>query len=387
MKVKKILLSVLAIVTLFSCSRKDQMKISGDIQNASKQKVYLEQLNVDQSVVVDSTETNRKGQFSFKREVTTPTFYNVRIGKNAFVTLLGEPDMHIQLKGNLEDLNNNYWVDGSEGSLWLKMLNYQLNRTRQTMDSLRNAYNALPEGKAYDSIRVHLETEWDTITGRQIKFSKDFILKHAVSPASYYALYQKFDNDNFILTPETNLHSYKIVASALKAMFPESQYTKAILKHLDLIKKNDNILRLQQLIANSETTLPEIKLPNSEGDTIALSSLKGKFVVLDFSVLGGADGRAYAAEMKKVYDKFRNRGVRIYQVCLDQNRLAWQRLVKQYNITWDCVWDADALQSRIARRWNIRTVPANFIINPKYEIVGKDLTGRRLEDRLNDLLK
>lgn len=387
MKVKKILLSVLAIVTLFSCSRKDQMKISGDIQNASKQKVYLEQLNVDQSVVVDSTETNRKGQFSFKREVTTPTFYNVRIGKNAFVTLLGEPDMHIQLKGNLEDLNNNYWVDGSEGSLWLKMLNYQLNRTRQTMDSLRNAYNALPEGKAYDSIRVHLETEWDTITGQQIKFSKDFILKHAVSPASYYALYQKFDNDNFILTPETNLHSYKIVASALKAMFPESQYTKAILKHLDLIKKNDNILRLQQLIANSETTLPEIKLPNSEGDTIALSSLKGKFVVLDFSVLGGADGRAYAAEMKKVYDKFRNRGVRIYQVCLDQNRLAWQRLVKQYNITWDCVWDADALQSRIARRWNIRTVPANFIINPKYEIVGKDLTGRRLEDRLNDLLK
>lgn len=387
MKVKKILLSVLAIVTLFSCSRKEQMKISGDIQNASKQKVYLEQLNVDQSVVVDSTETNRKGQFSFKREVTTPTFYNVRIGKNAFVTLLGEPDMHIQLKGNLEDLNNNYWVDGSEGSLWLKMLNYQLNRTRQTMDSLRNAYNALPEGKAYDSIRVHLETEWDTITGRQIKFSKDFILKHAVSPASYYALYQKFDNDNFILTPETNLHSYKIVASALKAMFPESQYTKAILKHLDLIKKNDNILRLQQLIANSETTLPEIKLPNSEGDTIALSSLKGKFVVLDFSVLGGADGRAYAAEMKKVYDKFRNRGVRIYQVCLDQNRLAWQRLVKQYGITWDCVWDADALQSRIARRWNIRTVPANFIINPKYEIVGKDLTGRRLEDRLNDLLK
>ncbi len=387
MKVKKILLSVLAIVTLFSCSRKDQMKISGDFQNASKQKVYLEQLNVDQSVVVDSTETNRKGQFSFKREVTTPTFYNIRIGKNAFVTLLGEPDMHIQLKGNLEDLNNNYWVDGSEGSLWLKMLNYQLNRTRQTMDSLRNAYNALPEGKAYDSIRVHLETEWDTITGRQIKFSKDFILKHAVSPASYYALYQKFDNDNFILTPETNLHSYKIVASALKAMFPESQYTKAILKHLDLIKKNDNILRLQQLIANSETTLPEIKLPNSEGDTIALSSLKGKFVVLDFSVLGGADGRAYAAEMKKVYDKFRNRGVRIYQVCLDQNRLAWQRLVKQYGITWDCVWDADALQSRIARRWNIRTVPANFIINPKYEIVGKDLTGRRLEDRLNDLLK
>lgn len=387
MKVKKLLISVLAIVTLFSCSRKDQMKISGEIQNAGKQKVYLEQLNVDQSIVVDSTETNRKGQFSFKKQVTSPTFYNVRFGKNTFVTLVGEPDTHIQLRGNLENLNNDYWVDGSEGSLWLKMLNYQINRTKHTMDSLRNAYNALPEGNAYDSIRNRLSAEWDTVTTRQIKFSKDFVLKHAVSPASYYALYQKFDNDNFILTPEKNLHSYKIVASALKAMYPESQYTRAILKHLDLIQKNNNILRLQQLIANSETMLPEIKLPDSEGDTIALSSLRGKFVVLDFSVLGGADGQAYTAEMKKVYDKFRNKGVRIYQVCLDQNRLLWQRLVKQYGITWDCVWDADALQSRIARRWNVRTVPANFIINPQYEIVGKDLTGRRLEDRLNDLLK
>lgn len=387
MKVKKLLISVLAIVTLFSCSRKDQMKISGEIQNAGKQKVYLEQLNVDQSIVVDSTETNRKGQFSFKKQVTSPTFYNVRIGKNTFVTLVGEPDTHIQLRGNLENLNNDYWVDGSEGSLWLKMLNYQINRTKHTMDSLRNAYNALPEGNAYDSIRNRLSAEWDTVTTRQIKFSKDFVLKHAVSPASYYALYQKFDNDNFILTPEENLHSYKIVASALKAMYPESQYTRAILKHLDLIQKNNNILRLQQLIANSETMLPEIKLPDSEGDTIALSSLRGKFVVLDFSILGGADGQAYTAEMKKVYDKFRNKGVRIYQVCLDQNRLLWQRLVKQYGITWDCVWDADALQSRIARRWNVRTVPANFIINPQYEIVGKDLTGRRLEDRLNDLLK
>lgn len=387
MKVKKLLISVLAIVTLFSCSRKDQMKISGEIQNAGKQKVYLEQLNVDQSIVVDSTETNRKGQFSFKKQVTSPTFYNVRIGKNTFVTLVGEPDTHIQLRGNLENLNNDYWVDGSEGSLWLKMLNYQINRTKHTMDSLRNAYNALPEGNAYDSIRNRLSAEWDTVTTQQIKFSKDFVLKHAVSPASYYALYQKFDNDNFILTPEENLHSYKIVASALKAMYPESQYTRAILKHLDLIQKNNNILRLQQLIANSETMLPEIKLPDSEGDTIALSSLRGKFVVLDFSVLGGADGQAYTAEMKKVYDKFRNKGVRIYQVCLDQNRLLWQRLVKQYGITWDCVWDADALQSRIARRWNVRTVPANFIINPQYEIVGKDLTGRRLEDRLNDLLK
>lgn len=387
MKIRNILLAVILILMTFSCTRKNQVRINGEIENAGRQKIYLEQLNVDNTVILDSTEANRKGQFKFRQEVTTPTFYNIRIGNSNNITVVAEPEIQIQLNGTLEGLANNYWVEGSESSLWLKVLNIQLSKTRKAMDSLRKAYAALPESPAYDSTRQQLLTEWDTITTRQINFSKDFVLKHAVTPASYYALYQKFDNENYILTPEQNLHSYKIVASALKAMYPESQYTAAILKHLDLIKKNNNLLRLKEFIANSETSLPEIRLPNSQGDTIALSSLKGKYIILDFSVLSGTEGKAYTAELKNIYNKFKNKGVEIYQVCLDQNRLAWQSLIRQYGINWICVWDADALKSRVARHWNIRNIPANFIINPKFEIVGKDLNGRRLEDRLNDLIK
>ena len=56
-------------------------------------------------------------------------------------------------------------------------------------------------------------------------------------------------------------------------------------------------------------------------------------------------------------------------------------------INWICVWDPDGLKSRAAQMWNIQRVPANYIITPKFEIVGKNLAGQRLEDRLNDLLK
>ena len=342
-------------------------------------------LNVDQAVIIDSTKTDRYGHFTFKTATSLPTFYNVKIGPKEFITFIAEPEDHIELSGTLNGLSQNYWVDGSENSLWVKLLNFQLNNTHVMMDSLKKSFAALPAEAT--SERQKIAAAWDSIVNKQINFSKDFILKHAISPASYYALYQKFDQDNFILNPDNDLHSYKVVASSMKAMYPESQYTKAILNHLDQINKAIQNMKIKQLINNSEGSLPEIHLPNAQGDTIALSSLKGKYILLDFTVLNSKDGVGYIQEMKKIYNKFKNRGVQIYQVCLDPNKLAWQSLVKQLDINWICVWDPDGLKSRAAQMWNIQRVPANYIINPKFEIVGKNLAGQRLEDRLNDLLK
>ncbi len=170
-------------------------------------------------------------------------------------------------------------------------------------------------------------------------------------------------------------------------MYPESQYTQAILKHLSQINKGIRSEQLRQLIANSENTLPEISLPDRKGDTVSLNSLKGKYVVLDFTVLNTKDSKAYSDNLKKVYNKFKGKGVQIYQVCLDDNQDIWQNLVKKYDIDWICVRDTNGLHSHAAKAYNIQSIPANYIINPKSEIVGKNLNGRRLEERLHDLLK
>ena len=324
---KNIRSSVFVLLALAACTSKNNVKITGEIKEAENQKVYLEQLNVDQAVIIDSTKTDRYGHFTFKTATSLPTFYNVKIGPKEFITFIAEPEDHIELSGTLNGLSQNYWVDGSENSLWVKLLNFQLNNTHVMMDSLKKSFAALPAEAT--SERQKIAAAWDSIVNKQINFSKDFILKHAISPASYYALYQKFDQDNFILNPDNDLHSYKVVAS----------------------------------------------------------SLKGKYILLDFTVLNSKDGVGYIQEMKKIYNKFKNRGVQIYQVCLDPNKLAWQSLVKQLDINWICVWDPDGLKSRAAQMWNIQRVPANYIINPKFEIVGKNLAGQRLEDRLNDLLK
>ena len=381
---KGVIFCAIAWVALAACS-KHNVTISGSIKHAGKEQVYLEQINVGYNVTVDSAQTDKDGKFTFKTYVELPTFFNVKVGESGPVTFIASADEDIQISGTLEGLEQNYWVDGSENSLWIKLLNFQLNNTLTAMDSLQETFKAIPEDNA--AKRAEVAHAWDSVVNKQINFSKEFILKHAVSPASYYALYQKFNDNSFILDPIEDLHSYKIVASSLKAMYPESQYTKAILQHLDQISNSIQNERIRRIIDNADSNLPAISLPNASGDTIALSDLRGKYIMLEFNVLGAKESEGYTQELKKVYNKFRNRGVEIYQVCLDNNQLLWSRLVKQYGITWQCVRDPQGLQSRVAQTWNVQTVPANYIINPKFEIVGKNLTGARLEERLNDLMK
>ena len=302
--IKHIFGAAIVIFLLASC-QSHNVEIKGTIKEADKQKVYLEQLNVDKTVVSDSAKTNRKGEFSFKINVTEPTFYNIRVGQKEHITLLAEPDKKIELSGTYNNLSNNYWVEGSaeeistigkegsEGSQWIKLLNFQLNRTQRALDSLRKIYEALPDEKANLAQRTAIAAEWDSVFMKQFRFSKDFIIKHAVSPASYYALYQTIGKDNFILTPENDLQSYKIVASSMMAMYPESQYTKALLAHYEQIKKNIQAMKMRELIVNSENDLPAIDLPDINGTNISLKSLKGKFIILDFIVLDSGKSGSY----------------------------------------------------------------------------------------------
>lgn len=385
--IKNTVLSGLITVFLFACSSKNNVEIKGEIKDADKQNVYLEQVNVDNIITIDSTKTNKSGEFKFKTAVTSPTFYNIKIGASEIITILAEPDKEIEISGSLNDLKNNYWVDGSEGSLWIKLLNFQLNNTKTALDSLRKVYATIPPTEENIVKRTQIEADYDSLVAKQIDFSKEFILKNATSPAAYYALYQQFDKENYILEPVRDLHSYKVVASSLKAMFPESQYTTAILKHLDQINKDLQNLKMREFINNSENNLPEIKLPDINGDTIALSSLKGKYILLDFMVLGMPESDAYVRDLKNIYNKFKSKGFEIYQVCLDPNKLKWEEQVRKSGINWICVRDAEALKSRVAQTWNIQNVPANYIINKQYDIVGKNLSGQRLTDRLNDIIK
>ncbi len=130
----------------------------------------------------------------------------------------------------------------------------------------------------------------------------------------------------------------------------------------------------------------EIALPSLNGDTLKLSSLKGKIVLLDFWASWCGPCRSANKDIGKLYSKFKDKGFEVFSVSLDDNINAWEKAVKKDKITWQQVNDNGGWDARTARQWYIQALPTTFLIDKDGKLMAMDLTEKELENVLKDLL-
>ena len=381
------LIPLLIPLLLAACGERPNILIRGEIKDGAGARVYLERIDPSASATIDSARLDKQGQFAIAlRDTLPPVFLSLRFSNNERVNLVASPGDTLLISGSLAGLHDNYWVDGSEDALWIKLLDFQMSRTLAQLDSLRRAGDSIPAGTTFDNRRAALERDTRDVLEKQVTFTRDFILAHAISPAAYYALYQRVTPQLAVMDELADQHSFKTVASSMLALYPDSPYTISLLNHLKEIAARSRDRQIRELVDQAEPALPAVRLPDRDGKIIDMATLKGRLIILDFTILAAKESQTATREMQRVHQRFRDRGVNIYQVCLDPSRLAWEDAVEQLGLTWTVVRDSNALRSNVAAAWNIREIPANYIINNKKEIVGKNLYGARLEERLEELL-
>jgi thiol-disulfide isomerase/thioredoxin len=130
----------------------------------------------------------------------------------------------------------------------------------------------------------------------------------------------------------------------------------------------------------------EISLPSLKGDTISLSSLKGKVVLLDFWASWCGPCRYSNRELTKLYARYKNKGFEIFSVSLDENKSAWMKAVKKDKMSWLQVNDNGGQQAKTALQWNIYSIPTSYLVNKEGKLIAMDLTAKELEKVLNDIL-
>ena len=96
---------------------------------------------------------------------------------------------------------------------------------------------------------------------------------------------------------------------------------------------------------------------------------------------------AYQKELGEIYKKYSGKGLVIVQVCFDKSKILWEMAVREHDIKWTCLLDENSVNSKILTDWNISTIPANYIIDKNFKIVGKNQFGENLSDYIKDLLK
>lgn len=379
---KKIFWIFIAALALFSCSKNDNFKVHGIITNSQSDVIYLDKLEISGSTPFDSSKVDKNGKFKFAGQVSHPTFFLLRLGQQKFITLLLDSLEDVEFSADYLNFTSDYKVIGSQGSLQVQELTKHLRSTNNTLDSLQLILN-INEGKAgYNELKSNIVKEIQAAVKNQQDFSTSFVNDNPFSMASVLAIYQKFNSGNYIIQ---DIQTLKVAASALYSAYPKSTHANTLYHDIEKLVRDIKNQELTAFIQEHGKNLPEIDLPNINGKNVALSSLEGKVVLLQFWSAHDKNCRVLNNILRENYREFKSKGFEIYQVSVDSDREIWEKAIAEDQLTWINVGDMRGSNSAIFS-FNVRSLPTNYLINQDGTIVARDLIGPEIHKKLSELL-
>ncbi|WP_321997978.1 TlpA disulfide reductase family protein [Draconibacterium orientale] len=372
---------VAVLLVLGGCKKDKEFTIRGKITHAEDQTIVLEELHTSSLKKITETKINKKGEFEISAMTGIPTFYLLKLNDQSFITLLVDSAETVTVEADAANFDREYNVEGSPGSAHVKLLDSKLKETRHKLDSIRSLDNLYKGNPEYDSVRPRWAEEYDNIVKEQIEFSTQFVRDNPFSMASVLALYQKLDN-NFIVR---DLQVMKTAASALNSIYPKSEQVQALYNNALQIVRDKQSADMKKFIQEQGENSPEITLPDPDGTEVALSSLRGKVVLVQFWAAVDRASRIQNPVLVEAYNKYKRKGFEIYQVSVDVNRAEWVDAIDKDKLRWINVGDMEG--SKLAAAvYNIQSVPFNYLLNEEGEIVAKNLRGPALDKALAQLL-
>ena len=384
-RMKKILVIIIPALILSGCRSKDSFTVSGHISDPQKNSVVLNKVEVDRLIFVDSARLRGNGSFKLRVKTEATDFYQIGYSDTDFITLLAGPGEKISLTFNGKNTSGDYEVSGSKGSEDVRILDLRLAAGKRKLDSLSTIYENLPANADSDPEKNRLEEELTAIMQDLRKKNIEYIVTWPSSMASLKAVYQRIDENTYVLYDPRDLQYLKIVSDSLGRHYPESKNVRALAE--DLKKEmNQMVTRQIQSIAN---TSPEIKLdPNLldvNGKRIALSSLRGKVALLTFWSVNSRESLAENNQLKEFYKTYKNKGFEIYQINIDEDEEKWRQSVRFDELPWISTREDNPNVLENVRLFNVQTLPSNYLFDRDGTIIGSNLHGKSLQTKLNQL--
>jgi peroxiredoxin len=382
---KKLSLIALLLTALYSCTNSGSkntsgFEIKGTLSNAKGEVIYLEKLAQTGVSKVDSTTINEKGEFLMNSFSPSIGFYRLRITEANFAMMVLDSAQKVSIVGDARDLGNTFKAEGSpDTKLFLEYNALAQNQKRRT-DSLENIFRTALVTMKLDSLRADslskiLQKPYEEMAKQYGEIVANKIKSNISSFASIMAIQQ--------LRPEEHLDVFVALDKGLTEKYPTNTDIKSF---------HGMVQQTQMMVAKTEAIkvgneAPELLLPMPNDKELALSSLRGKVVLIDFWASWCGPCRKELPNVKKAYEKYKSKGFEIYGVSLDKERSAWIEAISEEGLTWPQVSDLKFWQSEAAQIYAVQSIPYTVLIDRDGKILATDLRGADLEKKLAENLK
>jgi thiol-disulfide isomerase/thioredoxin len=165
-----------------------------------------------------------------------------------------------------------------------------------------------------------------------------------------------------------------------------------IQEYVETFKNKDlgDVVRLEAELRRTSTFTPGMPVPDlvgatPKGDTLSLSKLKGKYVLIDFWASWCGPCRRENPNVVALYNKYKNKGFDVFGVSLDRDREAWIRAIEQDGLTWHHISDLQGWRSEHAALYSVNSIPQTVLIDPQGRIIQRNLRGEQLAEKLREI--
>lgn len=371
---KKYTVAVLLSVLPFMALAQQNYIIKVNLKHVAPQaKAYLNYMK-DKKVYQDSA-TLVKGQFVFKGSQNSQMKAYVVLSHNGQL-IEGDRDadkVAVYLETgtvlvNADDSLKNAKVGGTRLNNDQQKLVDILAPFETGRKTMVAAYEKA-EGRADEQEKI--KADYAVLEKQKANAIEAFIKSHLNSLVSVNLLLTNID-------PSKNIVKARTLFALLR---PEVQNSKNGLVYKSVITEAQSV--------EIGSTAPDFTLKNTKNQEISLSSLKGKYVLVDFWASWCVPCRNENPNVVKAYEKFKTKNFTILGVSLDggaNGKEKWMAAIAKDGLQWEQVSDLQGWQSFVALKYKVTEIPANFLIDPTGKIIARNLHGAELYQKLQSLL-
>ncbi len=308
---------------------------------------------------LEKTTIDEKGYFELNYNPDEINFYTIKFQNARPVLIVIAPNTTIEMDFDTQQGIIIEAKKSKENEL-LRQFYVTMINANKVKDSLLALYKENQDPQIQFQLQM-LDMDWSN-------YLKNLCLKNTHNFASVF-LIENLPQDKYFDVHDT-------VLSNLIKLYPEHFFIKA---------------KYSEIMSSKKTAIgsiaPEIELPDTNGNIVKLSSLRGKVVLIDFWASWCGPCRKESPNMVKLYQTYHDKGFEIYGVSLDQSKANWLGAINADNLSWIHVSDLKRWQCQAGLDYGVRSIPSTVLIDKNGKIIAKNLRGEELANKVKEVIE